>query len=287
MNEIAVLRPDFEGTRRSRRDTRSKEQILAHYLLERRLAKRLLQAPRGDRPAVYGEVYSELFRSLPDHPQNKKRAGNDCGPQWHPLEPLLSGKDSFLEIGCGDGALSFLAARTTKNVFAADVTSELIDLAVKPSNVRFLKTDGIHFDIPEGTIDVAYSNQLIEHLHPDDAVAQLQEVHRVLKTGGIYRITTPSRLTGPHDISVYFDWEASGFHLREYDGRLLASMLKSAGFAKVSFRISLRGREFILPGRLLQTIEWTIASLPQRLRARMARSRAVQILTGLVVHAAK
>jgi SAM-dependent methyltransferase len=40
----------------------------------------------------------------------------------------------------------------------------------------------------------------MEHLHVEDAEAQLQEIHRVLRPGGHYVCTTPSVITGPHDI---------------------------------------------------------------------------------------
>ncbi len=36
------------------------------------------------------------------------------------------------------------------------------------------------------SIDLVISNQLMEHLHPDDAYDQLREVYRVLRDGGRY-----------------------------------------------------------------------------------------------------
>jgi predicted SAM-dependent methyltransferase len=35
------------------------------------------------------------------------------------------------------------------------------------------------------SVDLAYSNQLMEHLHPDDASEQLANVYRALKPGGV------------------------------------------------------------------------------------------------------
>ena len=44
----------------------------------------------------------------------------------------------------------------------------------------------------DATFDWAFSEHLLEHLTPDQAVAWLSEVRRVLKPGGLLRVTTPN-----------------------------------------------------------------------------------------------
>ena len=56
----------------------------------------------------------------------------------------------------------------------------------------------------------------MEHLHPDDALEQLQNIYSALVPGGIYLCITPNRLSGPQDVSRDFDMVATGFHLKEY-----------------------------------------------------------------------
>jgi hypothetical protein len=63
---------------------------------------------------------------------------------------------------------------------------------------------------------VAYSYQLMEHLHPGDALEQLVNIYQALKRDSVYCCVTPNRISGPHDISVYFDTVAQGLHLKEY-----------------------------------------------------------------------
>ena len=48
---------------------RPDQRIISHYTIERELAARLRAAPANERALVYGEVYEELFRRVPDHPQ--------------------------------------------------------------------------------------------------------------------------------------------------------------------------------------------------------------------------
>ena len=39
----------------------------------------------------------------------------------------------------------------------------------------------------------------------------LANLYRALKPGAVYVCITPNRLSGPHDISLYFDSVATGF----------------------------------------------------------------------------
>jgi hypothetical protein len=67
---LTKLKPDYVAIQRRCNDTRSPERLIAHYELERRLADRLRAASRDERSRLHhAEVYSELFNSLPDHPQ--------------------------------------------------------------------------------------------------------------------------------------------------------------------------------------------------------------------------
>ena len=44
--------------------------------------------------------------------------------------------------------------------------------------------DGFNFLFKNENIDLAYSNQLMEHLHPEDAIEQVKDISRILKTKG-------------------------------------------------------------------------------------------------------
>jgi SAM-dependent methyltransferase len=268
-----ALRPDHERTRRLNGERRSPERLAAHYAVERRLADRLRQAPLGERTRVYSEVYSELFASLPDHPQHAAERTDQARRvkgQLALLTPLLGGERRYLEIGCGDAAVTFAMARRVRAAYGLDVTDALIHRPAAPINFRFLKTDGVRIPLPTASVDLVYSNQLMEHLHPDDAEAQLREVVRVLAPGGLYLCRTPNRLTGPHDISVYFDYQATGFHLCEYDYRSLRRLMRAAGFASVRFFVG-GPRRAPMPFPLAAAIESLLDRLPPAARARSAQ----------------
>ena len=283
------LRPDFRRRQHSLGDDRPADRVLAHYVLERGLSDRLRSASREDRSLVYTEVYRELFASLPDHPQRRpiQEGLARADAQLHQIARQLLQQSVFLEIGCGDAALGFAAARQVHTAYGLDVTDALIDFSKAPPNFRFLRTRGVEIPLPAEEVDFAYSNQLLEHLHPEDAADQLREVCRVLKPGGRYRCITPSRVTGPHDISCYFDYEATCFHLREYDYGALRSLFRKAGFRNFRCTAPIRGRELRLPYAAIRALERSLLLLPAHIRASLTRLGLAQAILGLSVVATK
>lgn len=278
------LKPDHAAIRRQIGDPRTMDRLIAHYEVERRLADRLRAAPRSERAHVYSEVYSELFASLPDHPQHTS-SGETCGvrigDRIRLLAPLLTSDSAYLEIGCGNAGLPIAIAGLAREVLGMDVTDTLIDYASVPANFRFVKTDGVGIPLPDRSIDLAHSDQLMEHLHVDDAEPQVVEIYRILKPGGRYLCSTPNRATGPHDISVYFDDTATGFHMKEYDCASLRDLLLKAGFSKVSFPLVIRGfRLATLPYSVLHSIERIVEAAPGGVR-RVPIIKAIMGITAL------
>lgn len=271
---LPVLRSDHRFQQRWSQDTRTPERIMAHYLLERRLAARLRSSSREERSVYYAQAYSELFASLPDHPQNtaqRDAAGDRIAAQSKLLREWLKPDTVYLEIGCGDAALTFAVAPKVREAIGVDVTPDLIDGAKAPANFRFVLSSGSDIDLPDASVDVVYSNQVMEHIHVDDVEAQLREIARVLKPGGHYLCATPNRVIGPTDVSKYFDDEPTGFHMKEYDVGELQVMFLKAGFSHVGFLVARRGVIFARPPyALLRGVERIAMSLPARLRRRLA-----------------
>jgi ubiquinone/menaquinone biosynthesis C-methylase UbiE len=271
--------------RRALHDDRPAERILAHYILERQLSDQLRYAARENRSVTYTEVYQKLFTSLPDHPQRRLNSQHSArvDVQLRRIAAYLQPQSVFLELGCGDAALGFAAASQVSAVYGLDVTGALIDFAAAPPNFKFLRTNGTEIPLAAATVDFAYSNQLLEHLHPDDAAEQLREVHRVLKPGGSYMCITPSRVSGPHDISCYFDYKATCLHLREYDCGSLRTLFRGAGFQSVSYFASLRGFEVRFAYMALRTFECLLLVLPVPIRARLTMLDPIKRILGLDV----
>jgi SAM-dependent methyltransferase len=277
---------------RKRGEVRSDERLAAHYAVERRLADRVRSAAGPDeRRAIFATMYDELFREVPDHPRLLARAAGalerERDIEWDiaQLEPYLTPGCTFLEVGAGDCALSRRVAGCAARVYAVEICDQA--RAPLPANVSLVISDGRSIDVPEASVDLAFSDQLMEHLHPDDAAAQLANIHRALKPGGAYVCITPNRLYGPSDISAYFDDEAHGFHLREYSLREITAILRESGFPRVRAYVGARGFFVRFPRLLLQALEAALEWLPAGLRRRVAGTKPMRALLGLRVAAIK
>jgi SAM-dependent methyltransferase len=264
-------------------DARDAAALRRHYEVEKELADRLRAAPAEARPALYRSLYNELFDRVPDHPQNvwKDSAGQQAArtnEQLRLLGPFLPPETVYLEVGAGDCHLARTVAGRVRAAYGVDVSDLIAASADRPGNFELLLTDGTSIPLPDGRVTVAYSNMLVEHLHPDDFVRHLREVHRVLAPGGVYVCRTPHRFAGPTDISGYFDREATGFHLKEYSFRELDERFRAAGFPEVGVRARVKGRAVSSPVRMVRAAEAALGLLPYRPRKALCRSALLRPL---------
>ncbi len=267
-------------------ETRTPEQLRQHYEVERELADRLRHATKEQRRTLYSAVYDELFKRVPQHPQHTNQASPerlaaDVAEKMEIVAPFLNAKTVFLEVGPGDCEFAKVVAAKVAQVLAVDVSDEITRKRTLPDNLRLVLSDGSTIPVAAGSVDVAYSNQLMEHLHPDDAVEQLRHLHAALAPGGVYLCITPSRLTGPHDISGVFDREATGFHLKEYTVGDLSALFRQVGFSKVCVVFGGHGKFTLLPTWPAVVCEKLLDLLPHGLRKTLALKPPFRWLFGV------
>lgn len=267
-------------------ENRTPEQLRQHYEVERELADRLRHATKEQRRTLYSEVYDELFKRVPLHPQHTNKASPDrlaadVAEKMEIITPFLTPKTVFLEVGPGDCEFAKTVASKVAQVLAVDVSDEITRKRTLPENLRLVLSDGSTIPVPPGSVNVAYSNQLMEHLHPDDALEQLRHLYAALAPGGVYLCITPSRLTGPHDISCFFDREATGFHLKEYTVSDLSALFRQVGFSKVCIIFGGRDKFMLLPTWPTVICEKLLDLLPHTLRKFIALKPPFRWLFGV------
>lgn len=250
-------------------EQRTMTQLREHYEIEKELANRLRRATSTERRHLYPVVYDERLQRIPHHPlltqaQDGKARMAAVIPQLRLLQPFLTRETVFLEIGPGDCALSLEVAKQVKKVYAVDVSDGLVQDTTRPANFELHLSDGIQVSVPANSSNLAYSNQLMEHLHPEDAHEQLLGIYRAVAPGGHYICITPNRLSGPWDISRHFDQNATGLHLKEYTIAELAAEFRAAGFRQVRVFLSYGGHHLSprLPVTPFRWLEWGLARLP-------------------------
>ena len=275
----APLRVSYAG-----KTNRLPADIEHHYRVELELAGRLRQAPRDERLSLYGSLYDELFRRVPNHPQltrkvseaERRAASNN---KFALLSRFINRDTVFLEIGAGDCAFTLAVAdRGARKCYALDVSREILS-GVRHPKIETVLSDGCSVPVPPGSITLAYSFQVMEHIHPDDAMEQLRNLFTALAPGGSYYCVTPSRLNGPHDVSKYFDTVARGFHLKEYTVTELDALFREVGFTKT--RVYPGVSNIFLPVLPFKIAEKLLDILPHSIRKLLTFNKVVRFLLGV------
>ena len=113
------------------------------------------------------------------------------------MQNICQGKDpgqmNVLEIGCGAGRLTRALARVFGQVYAVDVSSEMIQIAraklAPVPNVHLYNNNGVDLAVlPELTFDFAFSFIVFQHIPSFDVLlSYCREVARRLRPGGLFK----------------------------------------------------------------------------------------------------
>lgn len=252
-------------------ETRTAEQLKEHYEIEKKLASQLRASSSEERRSLYAALYDEYNRLIPGQQSAAADISKTASPEFRFLRRFLRKDATFLEIGSGDCTLSLAVAPWVKQIYALEVSEEIVRSVTGPRNFELLLFDGYNVPLPPECVDMAYSHQVMEHLHPDDALEQLTSIYKALKSQGIYLCVTPNRLSGPHDISMYFDLVATGFHLKEYTNTDLSDLFKRVGFSQVKVYAGALGLYMRCPLAWLKVLERLLDTLPRKQSQKLAR----------------
>jgi SAM-dependent methyltransferase len=269
-------------------EERTVEQIKEHYQIEKELASKLRNSGKEERRHLYNDLYDELFKQVPNHPSLSRKADVDVSAQevsrkMRLVSKYLKSDSIFLEVGSGDCLLSFAVAKRVKKVYAVDVSKEIVQHSTRPQNFKLIISDGCSIPLPQNTVTVVYSNQLMEHLHFDDALEQLRNIYQSIVPGGVYICITPNRLCGPHDISKYFDEEATGFHLKEYTQTELSKFFYQVGFSQLKAYIGGKGIYLRFPLSIIKIVETILMKMPFKLRNKIGSFLPIRALLGVIL----
>lgn len=115
------------------------------------------------------------------------------------FEHILSGYTGnygyALDIGAGIGRLVRKMRHRFSAVLGVDISQTMVDFSkdfLKDVPAAFvIKGDGSYLPVQSDTFDFAYSYISFQHMHTLEIVrSNIQETHRVLKSGGVCRIQT-------------------------------------------------------------------------------------------------
>jgi len=249
---------------------RSFKQIQNHYLVEKALAEKLKKANREERKLIYATMYDELFSKVPDHTRLTRRDSEEQTlasnkTKFSLVKNFINKSTVFAEFAPGDCKFAMEVAKQVKHVYAMDISNQFNSADILPDNFTMIVFDGYNIeDIKENSIDIIFSDQLIEHIHPEDTEHHFKLAYNLLKKGGKYIFRTPQYHSGPHDISGYFSDEPEGFHLKEWTYIEIKQLLRDLNYSRLSSYWYGKGIRVAMPYLYFETTEKILDLLPKK-----------------------
>jgi 2-polyprenyl-3-methyl-5-hydroxy-6-metoxy-1,4-benzoquinol methylase len=160
--------------------------------------------------------------------------------------PSNSDKPHVLDLGCGNGSLSYVINQAGYEVTGIEASASGIQLAKTQYHLcRFIEAS--IYDLPYENLasqfDVVVSAEVIEHLlYPREL---LRAAKRCLKPGGQLILTTPYHgywknlalaLAGKMD--QHFMVLKDGGHVKFFSRNTLEQLMKQEGFSQVQFKFA-------------------------------------------------
>ncbi|MCJ7645877.1 class I SAM-dependent methyltransferase [bacterium] len=267
---------------------RTFQQIKNHYEVEKAIAIRLKKATREERKIIYRTMYDELFKQVPDHPilksqENLKMSALVNQNKLRLVEKFINNSTVFVEFGPGDCRFALSICNRVRFVYGVDISDQRGQFENVPDNFKLIIYDGYDLQMQENSTDVVFSDQLIEHLHPEDTELHFQLVRKILRPQGVYVFRTPHRFSGPHDVSRYFSDEAEGFHLKEWTYSEIVKILKRLKYSSWSGYKYTKRNLIKKPFAYFIIIERILNILPKQLRKIFSRYFLSRYITMVVI----
>ena len=220
-----------------------------------------LQSSEGTRE-FYEEVDRRFFSSSSFY------RGKQPFEKWIPLDRLRGKR--VLEIGCGLGTHAQLLSDAGCDLTCIDLTEKAVENTRRRLQLRGLhadirRMDAETMDFPDSEFDLVWSWGVIHHSSDTERI--IQQVYRVLKPGGEFRLMVYHRrsisglyclvrglLTGKffkgmsaqEVLSFYTD----GYLARFYTRRELRALLMRCGFSQIETQVLGQKSELLpLPGK--------------------------------------
>jgi ubiquinone/menaquinone biosynthesis C-methylase UbiE len=160
------------------------------------------------------------------------------------VAPILMPNAKVLEVGCAAGDFSRSLAGRGMNVWAVDISSQMIAKAQKiPSQVQFKRADATQLPFPDRHFDVVLTASLINVV--DSPIAVLKEMRRVCRKGGTVSVLVPTQSFSDVDAKHYVEaekltglsgaafttWHRLG---RKMDANVLCGHFKDCGMTSIT-----------------------------------------------------
>lgn len=155
------------------------------------------------------------------------------------LLPWVRAESTVLDLGCGMGRIAKYVAPHCATLWAADVSEEMLRFAADRlsdcRNVRFAHSaDSAVPEVPDGSIDFAYSVLVLQHVEREDAFLLMRDVHRMLRPGGSAFVTWPN-ITEPFYLDTFVKYAETGEVANPARARIYTTIELETVLARIGF----------------------------------------------------
>jgi 2-polyprenyl-3-methyl-5-hydroxy-6-metoxy-1,4-benzoquinol methylase len=187
--------------------------------------------------AIYGEAYFAPRKPIGLHVDAPMQRFRLLAGQQRLAEVAESHRPPgrLLDVGCGEGFFLDVAGRAGWDCSGVELSEFAADQARRKDLGTIVQGTLRDAAFPSAFFDVVTMFDVIEHLH--DPIAELAEVHRVLRPGGLCLMLTPNVASVPARLMGRYWFEIKPpEHLYYYSMSNAASLLRRAGFGRASVR---------------------------------------------------
>lgn len=182
--------------------------------------KRLAQtADSYDRMAA--EYTRRLFHELDGKPFDRE--------QLDRLAERLRGRGMVCDMGCGPGHIARYLADRGVAMVGVDLSPEMMATATRlNADIHFYQGNMLALDVADGAWAGVVAFYSLIHIAPDEAVAALAELRRVLQPGGLLLLAFHTGGTTLHETEAW--GERVDLHFWLYDAAEMVGYLEAAGY---------------------------------------------------------
>lgn len=193
--------------------------------------------------------------------------------------------NKILDVGCGIGYFLEEAIAKGWDAYGTEYSDRAVEICSgKGIKMRQGKLDDAWFE--KDSFDVVTSFEVIEHIN--DPVEEVKKIHRMLRSGGLFYLTTPNFnaieryiLKSEYNIIVYPE------HLSYYTPHTLDYLLSRNGFRKIYLQTTGVSISRILsssrPGKIsTESKPVSPVTADEKIRNTLESSKALSLAKGLV-----
>jgi len=153
------------------------------------------------------------------------------------IQKYASGTN-LLDIGCAQGFFLYNASKAGYTAKGIEISQDAAEYAVREFGLDVEAKPFEELRFPENQFDIVTLWQVLEHVpYP---LTVLQEVHRILKPGGLLVVSTPDIGGIPAKILRRRWWDIKRLHINQFTTKTLTDILRNGGFKNMS-SVSYRG----------------------------------------------